>query len=68
MLLRSVNLSLWSPDHRYLKKLTIEVSRLRKRNMAVVIMFVDACVFAPLPSKFWTGNFAVEDDVADALW
>jgi hypothetical protein len=32
-----------------------------------MIVFVNACVFAPLPFKDWTGDFAVEDDVADAL-
>jgi hypothetical protein len=50
-----------------LKKLTIKVSRFRKADMAVVIMFVDACVFSEFPVKDWTGNFAVEDDIADAL-
>ena len=30
-------------------------------------MFVDACVFAPLPEELWTGNSAVKDDVANAL-
>jgi hypothetical protein len=50
-----------------LKKLTIKVSRFRKRDMAVLRVFVDACVFAPLPFKDWACDLSIEDDVADAL-
>jgi hypothetical protein len=50
-----------------LKKLTIKVSRFRKRDVTVLRVFVDSCVFAPFPFKDWACDLAIEDDVADAL-
>jgi hypothetical protein len=62
-LVRFVDLSLCSTNHRYLKKLTIKVSRFRKRDVTVLRVFVDSCVFAPFPFKDWACDLAIEDDV-----